>query len=330
MNRDHVDTQQAAFDAYHGDPGDLPTMRARFEHNGSPRYLLYAIKCFGFDHDHGVHLDVRLVTDELESGMETIRHRLDGGGTDLVDTDYISVARERAEGADIVAVHPYGRTVGGLVAPEDSDIDGLSDLPGTRIGVTRRLDKNWILTRAACREYHDFDPAETVTLVEADSRDGLTRMIREGDVDAGFQFWPLVPELTRTGPYVEVFPVSALVQRLAGTDDELPIATFLTGESYLDAHPEAVRGFRAAARDGADRLLTDDDLWVEIGERLMRTDDPTVVRAVRDGWREMVVRDWDEARVDGMYRLFDHLQSVAGTEALGVDEIPDGTLRPDA
>ena len=328
MDRDHVDAQQAAFDAHSDGPGDRPTMRARFEHNGSPRYLLYAIKRFGFDHDHGVHLDVDLVTDELESGMETIRHRLDAGGTDLVDTDYISVARERAAGANVVAVHPYGRTVGGLVAPEGTDIGGLEDLPGHRIGVTRRLDKNWILTRAACRASHDFDPDETAALVEADSRDDLTRMIRTGEVDAGFQFWPLVPELIRTGPYVEVFPVADLVQRLAATDRKLPIAVFLTGESYLDAHPEAVRGFRAAARDGADRLLADDDLWTDIGDRLMRTDDPTVVRAVRDGWRDMVVRDWDSARVDGMYRLFDHLQSVAGPDALGVEAIPDGTFRP--
>jgi NitT/TauT family transport system substrate-binding protein len=328
MNRDHVDAQQAAFNAHRGDPGDRPVMRARFEHNGSPRYLLYAIKRFGFDHDHGFHLDVDLVTDELESGMETIRHRLDAGDTDLVDTDYLSVARERAAGANVVAVHPYGRTVGGLVAPDDTDIGGLADLSGHRIGVTRRLDKNWILTRAACREYHDFDPAETVTLVEADSRDDLTRLIRDGEVDAGFQFWPLVPELTRTGPYVEVFPVADLVQRLAGTDRKLPIAVFLTGESYLDDHPEAVRGFAAAARDGVDRLLADDDLWIEVGDRLMRTDDPDVTRSIRDGWRDMVVRDWDAGSVDGMYRLFDHLKSVAGADALGADGIPEGTLQP--
>ncbi|GAB6863086.1 ABC transporter substrate-binding protein [Haloplanus litoreus] len=329
MSRRHIDAQQAAFDEYHDEPGALPTMRARFEHNGSPRYLLYTIKRFGFDRDHGFHLDVELVSDELESGMETIRERLDGGGTDLVDTDYISVARERAEGADIVAIHPYGRTVGGLVAPEETDIAGLEDLSGKRLGVTRRLDKNWILTRAACREFHDFDPDETATLVEADSRDSLTRMIREGAVDAGFQFWPLVPELTETGPFVEVLPISELVQRLSRTDRKLPIATFLTGESSLDANPAAVRAFAAAARDAVDRLVADDDLWVDIADRLMRVDDPTTARAVRDGWRDMVVRDWDAETVAGMYRLFDHLESVAGAEALGVAEIPDGTFRPE-
>jgi NitT/TauT family transport system substrate-binding protein len=321
-----IDAQRAAFDEHHDDPGDLPTMRARFEHNGSPRYLLYTIKRFGFDRRHGFHLDVQLVSDELESGMETIRDRLHEGDTDLVDTDYISVARERAAGANIVAVHPYGRTVGGLVAPEESDIAGLADLSGHRLGVTHRLDKNWILTRAACREYHGFDPDETATLVEATSRDDLTRLIREGEVDAGFQFWPLVPELTGIGPYAEVLSVSDLVQRLAGTDDKLPIATFVTGKSYLDAHPDAVRGFAAAARDATDLLVTMDDPWVDIDQRLMA--DSTVTSAVREGWRDMVVRDWDEKSVAGMYRLFDRLHAVVGADALGLDAIPDGTFRP--
>jgi len=175
MTGSHVDAQQAALDEYHDDPGDLPTMRARFEHNGSPRYLLYTIKRFGFDRDHGFHLDVQLVSDALEDGIETVEAQLQEGHADLIDIDYISIARERAEGADIVAFHPYGRTVGGLVAPEDSDIDGLEDLSGKRIGVVRRLDKNWILTRAACREYHDFDPDETATPVEAGSKVELTR-----------------------------------------------------------------------------------------------------------------------------------------------------------
>ncbi|SEA05185.1 NitT/TauT family transport system substrate-binding protein [Haloplanus vescus] len=329
MSQDHVDVQQAALDEHHEDPGDLPEMRARFEHNGSPRYLLYTIKRFGFDRDHGFHLDVELVSDALEDGIETVEELLQEGHADLIDIDYISIARERAGGADIVAFHPYGRTVGGLVAPEDSDIDGLEDLSGKRIGVVRRLDKNWILTRAACREFHDFDPDETATPVEAGSKVELTRMIREGDVDAGFQFWQIIPEITETGPYENVLPVSELVQRLSKTDNKLPIAPFLTSGEYLDEQTETVRAFTDAYRDAVDKLVEDDEIWEEISEELMSYDDPEVMRAVRDGWRDMVVRDWDEDSIDGMYRLFDHLKAVAGADALGVEEIPEGTFEVD-
>ncbi|WP_251342514.1 ABC transporter substrate-binding protein [Haloplanus halophilus] len=329
MTRGHVDAQQAALDAHHDDPGELPVMRARFEHNGSPRYLLYTIKRFGLDRAHGFHLDVELVSDALEDGIETVEAQLQEGHADLIDIDYISIARERAEGADIVAFHPYGRTVGGLVAPEDADIDGLADLSGHRIGVVRRLDKNWILTRAACREFHGFDPDETATPVEAGSKVELTRMIEEGEVDAGFQFWQIVPEITETGPYENVLPVSELVQRLSETDNKLPVAAFLTSESYLREETETVRAFTEAYRDAVDRLVEDDEIWAEISEQLMSYDDPDVMRAVRDGWRDMVVRDWDAESVEGMYRLFDHLKSVAGAEALGVGEIPEGTFEVD-
>jgi NitT/TauT family transport system substrate-binding protein len=323
----NVETQQTALDAHHGEPGDLPVMRARFEHNGSPRYMLYTIKRFGLDHDHGFHLDVQLVSDELEGGMETVEARLQDGDADLIDIDYISTARERAEGASIVAIHPYGRTVGGLVAPDDTDIEDLTDLPDHRIGVVRRLDKNWILTRAACRTFHDFDPEEEATSVEAGSKVGLTQMLHDGEVDAILQFWPIVPEITERGDYHEILPMSRLVQRLSGTDNKLPVSTFLTSETYLDQQPGTVRSYRGAYKDAVDRLVSDDDIWFEIGEQLMTYDDPAIVRAVRDGWRDMVVKEWNRETVEGMEQLFDHLLDVAGPEALGVDHIPNGIFR---
>ncbi len=324
-----IESQQAVLDAVHGSPDDLPVARARFEHNGSPRYMLYTIKRLGLDHEHGFHLDVELVSDELEGGMETVEARLQDGEADLIDIDYISTARERAEGAPIVAIHPYGRTVGGLVAPDDTDIEGLTDLPGHRIGVVRRLDKNWILVRAACREYHGFDPDEEATPVEAGSKVGLTELLHDGEVDAVLQFWPIVPEITERGPYHEVLPVADLVQRLSETDNRLPVSTFLTSEAFLAENPATVEGFRGAYRDVVDRLLEDDELWEDIGEKLMTYDDPAIVRAVRDGWRDMVVRDWNDETIAGMERLFEYLLDVAGPEALGVDAIPGGTFRPD-
>jgi NitT/TauT family transport system substrate-binding protein len=322
----NVEIQQAELDAHHEDPGDLPVMRARFEHNGSPRYMLYTMKRQGLDREHGFHLDIELVSDELEGGMETVEARLQDGDADLIDIDYISTARERSHGAEIVAFHPYGRTVGGLVAPEDTDIEGLDDLSNHRIGVVRRLDKNWILVRAACRQFHGFDPDETATPVEAGSKVGLTQLLHDGDVDAILQFWPIVPEITERGPYTEVFPVSDLVQQLAETENRVPMSTFLTSEAYLDANEETVRKFAAAYRDVVDQLVAENDLWVEIGEKLMTDDDPVIVAAVRDGWRDMVVREWDAETVEGMEQLFDHLLDVAGPNALGVDRIPDGTF----
>jgi NitT/TauT family transport system substrate-binding protein len=322
-----IESQQAALDDLHDERGDLPVMRARFEHNGSPRYMLYTIKRLGLDREHDFHLDVQLVSDELEGGMETVEARLQDGEADLIDIDYISTARERSEGAEIVAIHPYGRTVGGLVTPEDTSIHSLEDLPGHRIGVVRRLDKNWILTRAACREFHDFDPDEEATPVEAGSKVRLTEMIREGEVDAVLQFWPIVPEITATGPYYEVLPMSELVQQLSGTDNKLPISTFLTSEEFLDSSPETVQRFKGAYRDAVDQLVTDDEIWEEIGEELMIYDDPDIVRAVRDGWRDMVVKDWDEETVEGMEQLFEYLLDVAGPEALGVERIPENTFQ---
>ncbi|QLG49195.1 ABC transporter substrate-binding protein [Natrinema halophilum] len=324
-----IDSQQKAIDEFQGHAGDRPVMRARFEHNGSPRYMLYTIKRFGYDHDHDFHLDLQLVSDELDDGLETVEAKLQDGDADLIDIDYLSTARERADGASIVAFHPYGQTVGGLVTTADSPIEGLNDLSGRRIGVVRRRDKNWILVRAACREFHGFDPDETATPIEAGSKVELTRLLRDGEVDAVLQFWQIIPEIVEVGPFREVLPMSRLVDRLADSDGPTPISTFLTSEAYLSVHSNAVRGFVGAYRDAVERLQRDDALWDEIGEQLMYEDDPAVVRAVRDRWRAMVVTDWDASTVEGMERLFDRLKTVAGADALGVDELPNGLFRTD-
>lgn len=304
-------------------------MRARFEENGSPRYLLYTIKKYDLDHEAGFHLDVQLVADDVEDELETVEAKLQRGDADLIDIDYISTARERAAGAPIVAIHPYGRTVGGLVVPAESPIEGIADLSGHRIGVVRRLDKNWILTRAACREYHGYDPDAEAEVVETGSKSGLTAALERGEVDAALQFWQLIPAIVSGGDYREATPMARLVQRLADTDEKIPMSTFLTTESYLDDNPAAVAGFREAYRAAVDRLRRDDDCWRELGDRMMDGADDAVVAAVRDGWREMVVRDWNEATIRGMRQLFEHLHGVAGTDALGVDHVPDGTFRPE-
>jgi len=318
---------QRALDVHHDEPGDRPVLRARFEENGSPRYVLYTIKKFGLDHEAGFHLDVELVADDIEDDLETVEAKLQHGDADLIDIDYVSTARERANGAPIVGIYPYGRTVGGLVVPTDSPIEGIADLSGQRVGVVRRLDKNWILTRAACREYHDYDPDDDAEVVEAGSKSGLTAMLERGEVDAALQFWQLIPAIVDGGEYREVLPMSELVQRLSATDEKIPVSTFLTTESYLDDNPEAIRGFREAYREAVDRLQRDDDLWRELGTEMMDGADEAVVTAVRDGWREMVVRDWNDETVAGMHRLFEHLHDVAGSDVLGVDHIPDGTFR---
>jgi NitT/TauT family transport system substrate-binding protein len=318
---------QRALDAHHDDPAGRPVMRARFEENGSPRYVLYTIKKYGFDHDAGFHLDVELVADDIEDDLETVEAKLQHGDADLIDIDYVSTARERADGAPIVGFSPYGRTVGGLVVPADSPIERIADLGGHRVGVVRRLDKNWILTRAACREYHDYDPDEAADVVEAGSKSGLTAMLEAGEVDAALQFWQLIPAIVDGGDFREVLPMADLVQRLSETEEKIPVSTFLTTESYLDENPEAIRGFRDAYRAAVARLRADDALWRELGDEMMDGADESVVTAVRDGWREMVVRDWNAETIEGMHRLFDHLHDVAGTDVLGVDQVPEGTFR---
>ncbi len=304
----------------------LPILRGAFETTGTPRFVMYTIQKLGVDRKHGFKLEIKYAVDQVQQALESVELALQKGEADLIDIDWISIARERAKGLPITSFFPYGQTIGSLIVPNGSPIHTLPDIRGKRIGVVRIHDKNWVVTRAACRKLYRFDPQEEAIVVEALSKSRLNHALERGEVDGALLFWQYVPVFLFTGRYRKVVDMVELVQELAGTKERIPISAFVTREEVVEERPDLLRGFIGAFREVAGYMKRNDQIWEELGEKMMEGADPRLVHAIRDGWREMVMTGWDEETIRGIHRLFDELLKVGGKEVLGVDHIPSGTF----
>lgn len=305
---------------------DSKIFRGAFETTGTPRFVMYTIQKLGLDAKHGFKLEISYAVDQVLKDLESVEVALQDGTADLIDIDWISIARERAHGAPIVAFFPYGQTVGSLVVRSDSAIRDLKDLKGRRIGVVRVMDKNWVIARAFCRKVHGFDPQDEVTVVEALSKARLTHLLEQGEVEGGFHFWQMISPLTLTGKFRTVVDVADLIQELAGTAARVPIAAFITRDDVLKERPDVLQGFSRAFREVAAFMSSDDQIWEELGRVMLPGADRPLVHAIRDGWRKMVMTEWTPETIRGIEQLFQELLAVGGKEVLGVDHIPPGTF----
>ncbi|MFN3477480.1 MAG: ABC transporter substrate-binding protein [Candidatus Methylomirabilales bacterium] len=304
----------------------FPMMRGAFETTGTPRFVMYTIQRLGLDRKHGFTLEISYAVDRIERQLESVELALQRGEADLIDIDWISIARERAKGLPITAFFPYGQTVGSLIVPSNSPIKALPDIRGRKIGVVRILDKNWVIARAFSRKVYGFDPQGEVEIVEALSKARLTHLLEKGEVEGGFHFWQMVPPLTLTGRFRVVIDVVEMIQELAGASERIPISIFVTRDAFLKESPETVKGFTRAFAEVVELMKMEDGIWEELGKVMMEGAAPKLVQAIRDGWRRMVVTEWNEETIQGIHQLFRALLKVGGKEVLGVDHIPPGTF----
>ncbi|NMG75629.1 ABC transporter substrate-binding protein [Aromatoleum diolicum] len=290
--------------------GRLPTLRAAFETTGSGCWLMRAILDGGLDRANGYRLALELGDDRMRGGRQATEARLIAGEVDLIDTDWLSLARHRAAGLPLAAAAPYGTIFGGLVAPRDGALRSLADLKGRRIGVVHAQDKNWLLLRAACRQHHDFDPAVHAQCVATGSKTALRQALQDGQVDAALLYWHQVPAQVANGDFVEVCDLVDLLNGLPGGVAAAPSTFFVFRDAMLAAQPELVRAFARSVADAAVRLRADADLWCRVSGVTWDSDDG-VGEALRKKWLARIGPPWAPGMTDTLGTLAGLLAGLA-------------------
>src|SRR5262249_29619999 len=104
-------------------------IRIAAQKTGTLAWELDVIKTHGLDRKADLDLDIP----ELAS-TEAGKIALKGGAADLILSDWLWVARERGLGGTLT-FHPYSSTVGAVMVPATSTIQGIADLKGKKLAV---------------------------------------------------------------------------------------------------------------------------------------------------------------------------------------------------
>ncbi|MBS0122847.1 ABC transporter substrate-binding protein [Thetidibacter halocola] len=294
---------------------EVPVLRAAVLESGTVNWELDTIKHNGFDTARGFSLDVQGV-----AGGPAAQVAFQGGAADVIVSDWLWVARQRAAGHDYVFI-PYSRAVGALMVPGDSPAKSLADLKGAKIGIAGSpLDKSWLILRAYAQQEHGMDlAAETEQVFGAPPL--IFKTALQGELGGAINFWHFLAKMEAGGmrPLVTVDEAAIAL----GLDPQTPLLGYVLKGEMLRDNPALVDALAGASRDAKDLLANSDAEWDRL-RPLMNAANDAQFSALKAGYRAGIPTPGpvDEAAAAKMLRL---MAELGGTELVGdATDLPAG------
>ena len=237
---------------------------------------------------------------------------LQGGAADIIVSDWLWVARERALG-DKLLFAPYSSAPGAVMAPKDAPIHAVGDLAGRSLGIAGGpIDKNWLLLQAAARR-GGLDLTQ-----KAHPQYGAPPLIAEklaqGEFDAALEFWNYCADLEIRGfrRAIEI----ADVEKQLGAAGPVAMTGYVFSEAFAASHAQSLKRYFAAAAKARVILADDPSAWAPIKAQLHLMDDAALAlyrkRYLEGAVKRPVADEAADART-----LFHALADVGGKDLVG-------------
>ncbi len=172
---------------------ETPRLRVAVLQIGTVNWELQTIQHHGLDSRNGFALDVQGF-----ASSSAARTAFIAGAADVIVSDWLWVARQRANGKDFVFL-PYSKAVGGLLVPQESTARTLADLSGGRIGIAGGpLDKSWVILRAYAMQAYEIDLAKETEQVFA-APPLIYKTALQGQYAGALNFWHFAAKMEAEG-----------------------------------------------------------------------------------------------------------------------------------
>ncbi|KIT16754.1 ABC transporter substrate-binding protein [Jannaschia aquimarina] len=295
---------------------EMPALRAAVLEFGTVNWELDTIRHHGLDGANGFSLEVQGM-----AGGSAAKTAFQGGEADVIVSDWLWVARQRAAGRDYVFI-PYSKAVGGIMVGAESGIETMDDLAGKKIGIAGGpLDKSWLILQAYASEQGLDLKSDTEQVFGAPPL--IFKTALQGETDAAINFWHFMAKM-EAGGMRKLIDVSTAAEAL-GLDPDTPLLGYVVRGETLRDTPELVNGLAAASRAAKEMLATDDAEWERLRPRMNAKTDAqfeALVAGFRAGIPE--AGPVDEAAADRMLRL---MAELGGEELIGeATTLPEGVF----
>ena len=241
-------------------------LRLALQATGTTVWEIAVVSAYGLDRE--ADLDLKLT--ELAS-TEAGKIALVGGSADLIVSDWLWVARERAGGHGLV-FYPASTGIGALMT-KDPAIKGVKDLAGRKLGVAGGpLDKSWLFLKAdALRQGVDLEKIATIVYGAPPL---LAEKAAQGELDAVLEFWNFAVDLEARG-FRRALDM-ADVEKARGAERDPVVTGYVFDEKFASTHGPALARFLAMMKKAKTLIATDDEAWAKAAARVPAKDKATL------------------------------------------------------
>jgi NitT/TauT family transport system substrate-binding protein len=283
---------------------------------GTVNWLMDVIKTNGLDAKHGFALDLV----EL-AGRDATTVALQAGDVDLITADWFWALRARGEGEEMMFA-PYSAALGAVIVRGDSDIQGVKDLVGKKIGIAGGpLDKSWLLLRGYGEKEAGVDLASAAEPVFG-APPLLNEQLKNGNLDAVLTYWHFAARLEGSG-LKQIIGVPEMMDALE-IEPNPPLVGFVWRTAQLGDRGDALAGFMKAVVEANRLLATSDAEWDRL-RPLMQADSDAEFAALKARYREGMVEGWSAAYTGSADKLYEALETLGGETLVG----PKTTFEPE-
>jgi NitT/TauT family transport system substrate-binding protein len=282
-------------------------IRIAAQKTGTLAWELEIIRSHGLDRK--ADLDLQVV--EL-AAPEAGKIALRGGSADLIVSDWLWVARERALG-DKLVFYPYSSQIGAVMVPADSGIAGVPDLKGKRLAVAGgALDKNWLMLQADARRDGVNLKAQATIVYGAPPL--LSQKALQREHDATLTFWNFCAELEGRGLKRSIDMEA--VEKHLGASGPVAMLGYVFDAGWAAKNKSAVVRFLGITAKAKEILASSPDEWQRLSTRIGVTDNAGLDiyrKRYSEGIPRRPIAD-EERDAIGLYRV---LAEAGGVELVG-------------
>lgn len=285
---------------------------------GTLNWELTVIQEEGLDKTQGITVETMPL-----ASSEAGKIALQGGSVDLIVSDWIWVANQRGQGADVTFL-PYSTSHGALVVPADSPIRDIGDLKGKRLGIAGGgLDKNWLLLRALAQKKYGLDLDQSTDKVFG-APPLLNQQLQQGKLDAALNYWNFAAKLEAQG-FRRLLDGRGILQGL-GIGADVPSLGYVFREDWAKSHEDTLSGFLKAADAAKKSICESDAAWRKVVP-LTRETDERIQNHLRRHYCEGRIKSWGETEKKAAVEIYELLHRYGEGRLTGKSgTLPEGVF----